>query len=893
MTPESGVQVGSQGQASFLLRTTLLLSEVLNRHLAEPRAQRLKGFLEQFAKVIVEVLPSASTATLVAWDSVNLDEDIDDVLEPLAMGSSDATEKILTPDPWPFLERFLALGPGSKTGWFTINNLVPEHPELIALSLTHGEQLVGTLLIQCDDCATFPRFDESRQLSQLAPLLTANLQAAIRAESWGRLQQIDEVMREFFADSNPQESQWNLQNLVRALSAMYQAEGVTLFLVEQDVLMPAASTDTHFEDRTHLESPVDDSPQTFTYRRGEGLTGWVFERGRSLRIRDEDKIIMQRIGLERHGPTHVDHDGSGPIIGQFLGAPLRLGTEVVGVLRLSRRSDLERFTYAEEKTLQYLADLLGSALGNWKKLHLAEAILDSISEGIAVSQRVEKGKDTIVSANPGIARLLGSTTDQVEGMNARKAYAPGEYEELFPKLSEAKKKAHRTGRGEVQAEQSSLQRADGTIVPVMISFRIQTKSLVKPPVYSTIAIARDLSEQAELADRYRRLREFLDAIDVAYFRADTQAWTLDANDADFRITGYSKENWQTHRRTALYREVGERERLLERIRGEGGTLKRHLLKLQRKGGEVFWAEVDLRLIYDATGREVELEGFYRDVTAQMSLQGFLNDNEERLLSHTKLFERLKETAELQIDYLSSIGHQIQAPLGFLLGTLDNLENGTLTHFEFRHKIPSLRGQLLTCSHLVRNLSYMDMVLRREAIRFQQVRLRRLIEDTCEDFATAQEAKKIRLKLDRKGLKEHLEVTFGHKELLRQVLVNLIDNAIKYSLPHTAIEIRGEQVEGGRGLLISNRGIPIHPRDRRHLFTRGFRAVSARALVPHGTGLGLWLVREILELHRSTIELVEETREQNHVWNVFRVTFPEDLFLPPKSSPDEHKSKAKG
>ncbi|MCG8459599.1 MAG: ATP-binding protein, partial [Holophagales bacterium] len=159
-----------------------------------------------------------------------------------------------------------------------------------------------------------------------------------------------------------------------------------------------------------------------------------------------------------------------------------------------------------------------------------------------------------------------------------------------------------------------------------------------------------------------------------------------------------------------------------------------------------------------------------------------------------------------------------------------------------------------------------------SIRVQQVRLARLILEVRDEFLSAAGAMELHFAVDEAKLDRDLDIVFGHPELLRQVVTNLLDNAIKYSSPHSLIFIRSGRKKNGAFLEIMNRGLWIRHDASRKLFDRGYRAPGAKALVPHGTGLGLWLVREILRLHRAEIEHFERSKDK-HFYNVFRITFP--------------------
>jgi signal transduction histidine kinase len=256
-------------------------------------------------------------------------------------------------------------------------------------------------------------------------------------------------------------------------------------------------------------------------------------------------------------------------------------------------------------------------------------------------------------------------------------------------------------------------------------------------------------------------------------------------------------------------------------------VSREVVQMRRKNGNLFWGEGDLRLLSDGE-REIGSEGFYRDVTDRIRLQRFLNEDTERVLSDDELVTSLKQDAEFHLDYLSSLGHQLQAPLDSLIQTLRNLERGVTTQ-----RLPYVLGQSIVCMRLVRNLSYMDKILRGEPFQREAVSMSKLVIETKIDFIHLLRDRKLDLIIDDESLKRVLHV-LGHQEMLRQVVVNLVDNAIKYSLPGTSIQIRARYWPEGPSLEITNVGLPIPEEEREKIFQRGYRTKKAEALIPHGT-----------------------------------------------------------
>jgi signal transduction histidine kinase len=91
-----------------------------------------------------------------------------------------------------------------------------------------------------------------------------------------------------------------------------------------------------------------------------------------------------------------------------------------------------------------------------------------------------------------------------------------------------------------------------------------------------------------------------------------------------------------------------------------------------------------------------------------------------------------------------------------------------------------------------------------------------------------------------------------KRLFLHAAGNIIDNAIKYSDPYTKIIIWCEQ-KGNRILInIENEGISLLEKDAEWIFERGTRTEDAKKRVPSGTGLGLWLAKIIMKIHRGDV-----------------------------------------
>lgn len=732
-------------------------------------------------------------------------------------------------------------------GWIEIPRpVVSETEEIHCLALplrVPGAGAAGLVLVGLPWQGPSP--ETLRTLEDSSAILAAAIQSAIRAQAWSRIEALQRLAQETF--SGTEERTWDLQALVQRLAGFFDADAVTLLLKDQDELRLSASTDPQLG----RGKPV-------VYLPGQGLTGHVFQSCQGFRLSNtEDCAEIRRVtGLERAGPLHPERDQEGFFTGQFLGVPMRFGGKAVGVLRMSRREGVARFTQEDQNALQLFADLLGAALAPSWNLLVEKSVLESVTEAIAVTRRASRSVHRIVMANPGAERLLGRSRAELEGMDVREIYDPAELGELWPELRSALDQ----GLKSCGPFATQMRRADGTPIPITVSYRFLVNDLVKPPTLYTVGLARDRSEPDRLAAQHKRMLKFLETLGIAYFRADHQGLTQESTPRDSIITGYSPEELKVMPRTGLFGRPEDRERLLTKARNNDLQVSREVVQMRRKDRTPFWAEGDLRILVDTAGREIGSEGFYRDVTERRALQRFLNEDTERILSEDELFERLKEEAAFHLDYLSSLGHQLQTPLSSLIQTLKSLEKGVAGQREIVERLPYVIGQAVVCQRLVRNLSYMDQILRGAEFKREWVSMAKLAIETKLDFLHLLREKRLELTVDDDSLSRVLQIQ-GHAEMLRQVVVNLVDNAIKYSVPGSSIHIRARRWEEGPTLEITNLGLPIPKDEREKIFQRGHRTEKARAYIPHGTGLGLWLVSKILKAHGATIRFYELDRTE--------------------------------
>jgi len=219
-------------------------------------------------------------------------------------------------------------------------------------------------------------------------------------------------------------------------------------------------------------------------------------------------------------------------------------------------------------------------------------------------------------------------------------------------------------------------------------------------------------------------------------------------------------------------------------------------------------------------------------------------------SERRTVEELRRLSALRADFVSLVSHELRSPMAAVIGAASTLQQRWYDlRPEQREAFLSLIGDETT-----RLASLVDDVLDTSRIeagtfsyRFSDVDLETLVSDSVNAAAVGQSDVPVVAHVE-----SALPHVRGDRERLRQVLGNLIDNAVKYSPPGTPVEVRAFNSSGTVHITVDDRGPGIDPSDHQLIFEK-FGRVADGASKP-GTGLGLYIARSITEAHGGALRV---------------------------------------
>jgi two-component system phosphate regulon sensor histidine kinase PhoR len=234
------------------------------------------------------------------------------------------------------------------------------------------------------------------------------------------------------------------------------------------------------------------------------------------------------------------------------------------------------------------------------------------------------------------------------------------------------------------------------------------------------------------------------------------------------------------------------------------------------------------------------------------------------ITHVRKLENLRK------DFVANVSHEIKTPLTAIKGSVETLQNGALKDpadtIRFMNIIAKHSDRLNALVEDILSLSSIERDKERNELNMEAVTIREIIDTAVDLCREKSEAGKIRLEVN---CPEDLEAEFD-RTLFEQALVNLIDNAIKYSEQESQVEITAESQNRQLKISVRDYGCGIPKEHIPRLFERFFRVDKARSRKLGGTGLGLAIVKHIAQIHNGTVT-VESTPGKG---SCFTISIPE-------------------
>jgi PAS domain S-box-containing protein len=392
----------------------------------------------------------------------------------------------------------------------------------------------------------------------------------------------------------------------------------------------------------------------------------------------------------------------------------------------------------------------------------------------------------------------------------------------------------------------------GTVFPVEIT---ATYLEFEGKEYS-FAFARNLTErkqaEAALRETEERYRLLFERNMAGVYRVTLDGRFLDCNDAYARIFGYpSSAALLDHRITDFYPDLAARQTFLDRLQ-ESGVLSNFELCMRRADGSPVWILENAALVTGKEGESPQIEGSIIDISKRRQA--------EIDLINTK--EAAEAASRAKSEFLAMMSHEIRTPMNGILGMTELALDTSLSRDQ-RQYLDSVKGSADALLNLLNDiLDFSKIEAGRLSLEMTEFDLHDVLSDTLRGLAHRAEAKGLEVTWE--ALPDLPDRLVGDPGRLRQVLVNLVGNAIKFTEHgEVGLRVEAESRQADTAVLhfsVSDTGIGIPPEKQERIFEAFVQADGSTTRKYGGTGLGLAISTRLVGLMGGRIWLESQPNQ---------------------------------
>jgi heavy metal sensor kinase len=217
----------------------------------------------------------------------------------------------------------------------------------------------------------------------------------------------------------------------------------------------------------------------------------------------------------------------------------------------------------------------------------------------------------------------------------------------------------------------------------------------------------------------------------------------------------------------------------------------------------------------------------------------------------ELLSRLDRSFENMREFTADASHELRTPLAVIRGEADVALSQEREAVEYRETLAIIQDEARRLSRLVDDMLALARAdAAQQQLQLEDFYLNDLLEETCRTMQVLAMSKSIALTLDVTD-----DVTFhGDEDLLRRLIVNLLDNAIRYTPSGGAVSVKLASEANTLRIIVSDTGVGIPAESAPFVFDRFYRVHKARSRADGGSGLGLAIAMWVAEAHEGSIEV---------------------------------------
>lgn len=235
------------------------------------------------------------------------------------------------------------------------------------------------------------------------------------------------------------------------------------------------------------------------------------------------------------------------------------------------------------------------------------------------------------------------------------------------------------------------------------------------------------------------------------------------------------------------------------------------------------------------------------------------------IAFNKMLDRIQEGFTRLKQFSEDLAHEFRTPINNLMGEAEIILSKPRDNAEYRQTLESIVEEFERLSQMIENILFLARSENpQQAMKYTVIKLDEMFSDIIDFFNVVADEKQISLRWE---VKNNLSIK-ADATMLRRALSNLIANALKYTSAGGKITLSAHTKKDTVEISVRDTGIGIAAEHIPHLFDRFYRVDSARSHHTGGTGLGLALVKLIMDLHHGNVTITSEINQGTVVTLIF-------------------------
>jgi PAS domain S-box-containing protein len=494
---------------------------------------------------------------------------------------------------------------------------------------------------------------------------------------------------------------------------------------------------------------------------------------------------------------------------------------------------------------------------------LLRAIVDSSDDAIIAKDL----NGNVTSWNKSAERMFGYSAEEMLGRPIAVLVPPD-------RIHEEENFIQKVRMGDrIDHFETMRQRKNGDLVDVAVSVA---------PVYSASGrivgaskVARDISEAKRATPADLLLAAIVNSSDDAIISKNLDGTITSWNSGAQRLFGYAPEEiiGQSVIKLIPADRRDEEPRIIERLR-RGERVDHFETVRVRKNGELFPISLTISPVRNSSGTIVGASKIARDIS---ELKAIAKEREALLQSERSARAQAEYANRMKDDFLSTISHELRTPLNAILGWTEILASSKGDRSDVVLGIDVIRRNANMQARLIEDLLDLGRISSgKMKLNIEPANLKAIVIEAMASVQHAADSKRI-------SIKSHLDdvrsLLMGDTKRLQQVVWNLLANAIKFTDHGGLVSIHLAQIGSNLTLTIADNGRGIAAHFMPHLFERFRQADASTTRQQGGIGIGLALVKELVDLHGGKVRAESKGEGQGAM---FVVALPLSAV---KSSPE--------